>query len=209
MKMFFSTQRWGCDTPSCIYIYIDVKIFIYRWWLFRLGAIYCTASKLRWYIPEIMKIRKETNLLTWRYSTDSTGIRRRFSITTSTWLDLFQVSWENGMNFKQPTMSCQRPFGSRNRTNCRSIKTWKSLAVQTWTEHKDIESQLLIPCPSDDSSSRQMCRAQVCSVDVIWSQSFSATCPQHLDTPNYPEMILRIYWNILKHTRQHGTSMCK
>ena len=64
-------------------------------------------------------------------------------------------SWENGMNFKQPTMSCQRPFGSRNRTNCRSIKTWKSLAVQTWTEHKDIESQLLIPCPSDDSSSRK------------------------------------------------------
>lgn len=178
-------------------------IFIYRWWLFRLGAIYCTASKLRWYIPEIMKIRKETNLLTWRYSTDSTGIRRRFSITTSTWLDLFQVPERMAWISKQPTMSCQRPFGSRNRTNCRSIKTWKSLAVQSWTDHhKDIESPLLIPCPSDDSSSRKCAEHRFVpstSSDPKVSQQpvHSIWIPQTIRRWSYE--FIETYWNILKH----------
>lgn len=53
-----------------------------------------------------------------------------------------------------------------------------------------------------------MCRAQVCSVDVIWSQSFSATCPQHLDTPNYPEMILHeLIEKCWSTTRHHGSTV--
>ena len=199
MKMFFSTQRWGCDTPSCI--------FIYRWWLFRLGAIYCTASKiLSWYIPEIMKIRKETNLLTWRYSTDSTGIRRSFSITNSTWLDLFQVPERMAWISKQPTMSCQRPFGSRNRTNCRSIKAWKSLAVQTWTDHKDIESPLLIPCPSDDSSSRKCAEHRFVpstSSDPKVSQQpvHSIWIPQTIRRWSYK--FIETFWSTILGTMEH------
>lgn len=190
---------WRCSSLPSVGVVIPLPV-IYRWWLFRLGAIYCTASKiLSWYIPKTMKIRKETNLLTWRYSTDSTGIRRRFSITTSiyqymTWP--VPGSWENGMNFKQPTMSCQRPFGSRNRTNCRSIKAWKSLAVQTWTDLKDIES----PYCSFPARVTILLRANVQSTGLFRRRHLIPKFLSNLSTASgYPKLSGDDPTNLLKH----------
>lgn len=105
-------------------------------------------------------------------------------------------SWENGMNFKQPTMSCQRPFGSRNRTNCRSIKAWKSLAVQTWTDLKDIES----PYCSFPARVTILLRANVQSTGLFRRRHLIPKFLSNLSTASgYPKLSGDDPTNLLKH----------
>ena len=105
-------------------------------------------------------------------------------------------SWENGMNFKQPTMSCQRPFGSRNRTNCRSIKTWKSLAVQTWTDRKNIES----PYCSFPARVTILLRANVQSTGLFRRRHLIPKFLSNLSTASgYPKLSGDDPTNLLKH----------
>ena len=187
--------------PVNIYIYIYKDIHIYRWWLFRLGAIYCTASKLlSWYIPETIEDSQRNqpsqNLKIFYWYKKKLLNHYQYMTWPLPGYAPERMAWIS----KQPTMSCQRPYGSRNRTNYRSIKNLEEFSSSNLNRpQRHWIALLLIPCPSDDSSLRKCAEHR-----FVPSTSSDPKVLSNLSTASgYPKLSgddpTRTYWNILKH----------